>query len=135
MAKSNQFVVQMQQILDDYSKEVKRVMNNAADKVAKESLRKLRSDSPKKTGDYAKGWTIKRERGASGVNTLIIHNKTDYQLAHLLERPHEIVNRDHQGRIRSYGSTGPGHGQKVHIEPVERWANEELPLEIERELE
>ena len=127
---TNQLAVQMEAILDEFNVEVKRATNNAIDKVAKGSVQKLRNDSPKKTGDYARGWTTKRERNSDGINTVIVHNKTDYQLTHLLENPHEIVNKK-----GSYGKTSVGHGQKIHIKPVEEWANEELPKEIERELE
>lgn len=135
MSKGNSVTIQMQEIFEDYTKEVKRAMNNSADVVAKEGLQKLRNGSPRKTGDYARGWAIKRARGTSGINTVTLYNKTEYSLTHLLENPHEIVNRDHQGNLRSYGETSPGHGQHVHIKPVADWANEELPREIERELE
>lgn len=135
MSKSNGFTVQLREILDDYSVEVKRATNNSMDVVAKESTRKLRSTSPRKTGDYAKGWSIKRERSGNGINSVIVYNKTHYQLTHLLENPREIVNRDHQGNRQAYGETSVGHGQIIHIKPVEEWANDELPNEIERELE
>lgn len=135
MSKTSSVTIQMQDIFEEYTKDVKRAMNNSADVVAKEGLQKLRNTSPRKTGDYARGWAIKRQRGTAGINTVTLYNKTEYSLTHLLENPHEIVNRDHQGNLRSYGDTSVGHGQIVHIEPVEQWANEELPREIERELE
>lgn len=136
MSKSNGFTVQLREILDDYSVEVKRATNNSMDVVAKESMRKLRSTSPRKTGDYARGWQVKKMTPKNGgkIAEVIVWNKTDYQLTHLLENKHEIVNRDHRGNIQSYGETSVGHGQVIHIKPVEEWANEELPNEIEREL-
>lgn len=118
--------VQLQEVFDEYSIKLKRVTNNAADVVAKQAVQKLRSSSPRKTGSYARGWGIKRERGVAGINTVIIRNRTDYQLTHLLERPHIIRNKK-----GTYGSTS-GH---PHIKPVEEWANQELPREIERELQ
>lgn len=118
--------VELQKVFEEYSEEVKRATNNAAEKVAKESLSKLKNTSPRKTGSYARGWAIKRERGVSGINTVTIHNKTDYQLTHLLENGHVIRNKK-----GTYGRA-PGH---KHIQPVEEWANNELPLEIERELQ
>lgn len=129
---ANGFVVQMENILDDYSKEVKRATNNSQDKIAKESVRKLKNTSPKRAGEkhtrkYAEGWRVKRERGANGIVTVTVYNKTNPSLTHLLENGHEIKN----GTGRSYGET---RGIK-HIAPVEQWANSELPREIERELE
>ena len=135
MSKSNELTVQMREILDGYSVEVKRATNNSMDVVAKESVRKLRSNSPRKTGEYARGWAVKRDRNGNGINTVIVYNKDRYMLTHLLENPHEIVNRDHQGNLRSYGDTSIGRGQIPHIKPVEEWANNELPNEVERELE
>lgn len=117
---------QMADILDSYSKEVKRAASNAQDKVAKEAVQKLRNTSPKKTGSYAKGWTLKREKGRSGIPEITIHNKTDYQLTHLLENGHVIRN--------AKGEYGRYNGVK-HIAPVEEWAASELPSEIERELD
>ena len=126
MANTNSVAIQMADILDDYSVEVKRAASNAQDKVAKEAVQKLRNTSPKKTGDYAKGWRVKRERGRNGIPTVTVHNKTDYQLTHLLENGHVVRN--------AKGEYGRTNGIK-HIAPVEQWAQSELPLEIEKELE
>lgn len=122
---SNQgFSVQMAELLDDYSREVQRAANNSIDKVAKESVAKLRSTSPRRTGEYAKGWTRKRVKDRGGINNVIVHNRV-YQLTHLLENGHVVRN--------SKGTYGRAPGIK-HIKPVEEWANSELPAEIEREL-
>lgn len=129
-------IVQMDRILDEYSNRVQNVTNVAIARVSRECVRKLRNTSPRKTGDYAKGWQVKKMTPKNGgkIAEVIVWNKTDYQLTHLLENKHEIVNRDHSGNIQSYGETSVGHGQVIHIKPVEEWANEELPNEIEREL-
>ena len=118
--------VQLQEVFEEYSKEVKRAANNSADVVAKKTVTRLKNSSPRKTGSYAKGWSIKRERGTAGINTVIVHNKTDYQLTHLLENGHIVKN------AKGVFGRAPAH---KHIEPAEQWANEELPLEIERELQ
>lgn len=116
---------QMADILDDCSQDIRRAAANSQDKIAKEAVRKLKNTSPRKSGNYAKGWTIKRERSKTGVPTVTIHNKV-YQLTHLLENGHIIRN--------AKGEYGRFNGIK-HIAPVEEWASSELPLEIERELE
>ena len=117
---------QVGQILEEYDVKLKRATNNAMDVVAKEAVSKLKNTSPKKTGDYARGWGVHRERGSGGINTVTVRNKTDYQLTHLLENGHVIRNKK--------GEYGRTNGIK-HIAPVEEWANSELPAEIERELE
>lgn len=117
---------QMSTILEDYKGDVKSVWNKASNKVGRESVNKLKNTSPKKTGSYAQGWSVKRTRGKGDLMDVIVHNKTDYQLTHLLENGHVIRNKK--------GEYGRTNGIK-HIAPVEQWANDEIPREIERELE
>lgn len=125
MADTSSVTVQMDKILDSYSREVQEATNKAIDSVAKESASKLRDTSPRKTGDYAKGWKVKKERGKDGLQTVIVHNKTNYQLTHLLENGHVVRNKK-----GTYGRTRP----IKHIAPVEEWAVDELPREIEERL-
>lgn len=125
MADTSSITVQMDKILDSYSREVQEATNKAIDSVAKESASKLRDTSPRKTGDYAKGWKVKKERGRDGLQTVTVHNKTNYQLTHLLENGHVVRNKK-----GTYGRTRP----IKHIAPVEEWAVDELPREIEERL-
>lgn len=117
---------QITEIFDEYSRDMKRKVNNSVDKVGKESVNQLKANSPKKTGDYAKGWRLKRERGRKGINDVTIHNATDYHLTHLLENGHVIRNKK-----GTYGRA-PAH---KHIKPVEEYFNSEVVAEIQRELE
>lgn len=125
MADTSSITVQMERILDSYSREVQEATNKAIDSVAKESASKLRNTSPRKTGDYAKGWKVKKERGKDGLQTVTVHNKTNYQLTHLLENGHVVRNKK-----GTYGRTRP----IKHIAPVEEWAVDELHREIEERL-
>lgn len=122
MAKGTQSVsIQMKQILDEFDDKVNRVLADAADQTAKESADKLRNTSPRRSGDYANGWTVKKlARG-----DVVVHN-THYQLTHLLENGHVIRNKK--------GTYGRAPGKK-HIKPVENWANKEFQRKIERGLE
>ena len=125
--KSNDFAVQMDTILDTYSKEVCEATNESIDSVSKQARKMLRNTSPKGNPHqrrYAESWTLKRSKGKGRVIDVIVHNK-QYQLTHLLENGHVI--RNAKG---TYGRTSP----IKHIEPVEKWANDELPHEIERKL-
>ena len=124
MAKTGSVALQMQDILDDYSKDVKEATNDAIEKTSKESVRKLKNTSPKKSGEYAKGWKLKKDRGRDGIATVTVHNKI-YQLTHLLENGHVVRN--------AKGTYGRTNGIK-HIAPVEEWAESELQQEIERKL-
>lgn len=125
MADTSSVAVQMDKILDSYSREVQEATNKSIDSVSKESVSKLKDTSPRKTGDYAKGWRVKKERGRDGLQTVTVHNKTNYQLTHLLENGHVVRNKK-----GAYGRTRP----IKHIAPVEEWAVNELPREIEERL-
>ena len=98
-------ILDIKEILDDYSFEVQEGITKAAQKVAKEGANTLKHTSPKKTGDYRKGWRVKTTKGRGFVEC-IIHNATNYQLTHLLEKPH---------LKRNGGLTTP----KEHIAPVD----------------
>lgn len=124
MAKTGSVAIQLAEVVDQYDVKLKRATNNAMDVVAKEAVSKLKSTSPRKSGEYARGWGIKRERGAGGINTVTVKNRV-YQLTHLLENGHIVRNKK--------GTYGRAPGIK-HIKPVEDWANTELPEEIEREM-
>lgn len=113
--------VQMENLLNEFSREVQDVTDEAIKDTAKEAVQKLQNSSPKLTGDYGKGWAVK----ADGKLCRIVYNKTDWQLTHLLENGHVIKNQ-----FGSYGRVSA----KVHIAPVEEWAQSELPVRISRGL-
>ena len=128
MANTNSIAIQMDRILDQYDKEVKKVTDESIEKVSKEAVRKLKNTSPKGTPHrrrYAEGWRKKKTKGRNGIDEVTVHNATNYQLTHLLENGHIIRN--------AKGTYGRTNGIK-HIKPVEEWAQDELPQEIERRL-
>lgn len=117
MAKTESVTAQMTELLDEIDKDIEQSAKTNIQVVAKESVVKLRNTSPVKTGSYAKGWGTKKQ----GDMDVIVHNRTDYQLTHLLENGHVIRNKK--------GTYGRTRGIK-HIEPVEEWAVDELPRRI-----
>jgi hypothetical protein len=99
--------------LERYSREVQEEINAAKDAVSKDLVKELKQKSPHKTGDYQKGWRIKK-----GKKTNIVHNK-EYQLTHLLEHGHAKRNG---GRV----------GAKIHIAPAEQQAVREFLNRVEQ---
>ena len=85
----------------------------AASQSADGCVKELRSTSPKLTGDYRRGWkkTKAFENAASVRYT--VHNATDYQLTHLLEKGHA---KRGGGRVQA----------QPHIEPAEQTAIKEF---------
>ena len=107
----------MKELLDELNEDVRKSVKDGITAVSKEAVQKLRNTSPRKTGSYSKGWSVKR----MGDMDAVVHNRTDYQLTHLLENGHVIKNKK--------GTYGRTHGIK-HIMPVEEWASDELPRRI-----
>lgn len=114
MAKINTFAAEITKALQIYTTEVEEGLEKAKVKVAKETVKRLRATSPKLTGDYAKGWRVKRVGTAQ-----VIHNATDYQLTHLLEYGHAKVGG---GRV----------APRPHIRKAEKEATEEYSAQTEK---
>lgn len=121
MAKTGSVSVQMKELLDTVNKDVKEATKRNIDAVSKEAVQKLKNTSPRKTGSYAKGWGIKKQ----GEMDVVIYNRTDAPLTHLLENGHVIRNKK--------GTYGRVSGIK-HIAPVEEWASDELPRRITEDI-
>lgn len=77
-------------MLETYCSEVAEVVDEALPKVGQDAVKELKKTSPKRTGDYAKGWAKKVEKERLG-SKLTVYNKTRYQLTHLLEKGHAKV--------------------------------------------
>lgn len=112
---------QLKGILNEYEEKVQTVTDRSITVTAKEAVNKLKNTSPKQTGDYAKGWAVKKE----GRLTQTVYNRTDWQLTHLLNNGHIVRNK--------YGTYGRVPGDN-HIGEVEQWAADELVLRISRGL-
>lgn len=96
-----------------YTTDVVEQIDTLSEFLAKEGVKKLKIRSPKKTGDYRKGWRAKKVG-----RRWIIHNATDYQLTHLLEKSHALVGG---------GRSTP----QPHIGPVEEELIEEYIRGVE----
>ena len=124
MAKTSSVQIQMAEILDTVSENVKGVYETDSLEVAKEVVQKLKNTSPKGSPHkrkYAEGWRVSKKDKAD----LVVHNATNYQLTHLLENSHLVVNKK--------GTHGRTHPVK-HIAPAEKWAADELPRKIMEDL-
>lgn len=114
MTSINNLANEIAKQLKAYTSEVTEQIQESQKTVAKEGANKLKQTSPKDTGEYAKGWRVKKQD-----KTFVIHNATNYQLTHLLEKGHANVGG---------GRTAP----RVHIAPVETEVIEKFTSDVER---
>lgn len=87
-----------------YTEEIQEEVEKATNKVTRDLVKDLKQTSPVLTGSYAEGWTRKTFRDST-----VVHNRTDYQLTHLLEYGHA---KQGGGRVSA----------RVHIRPAEEKA-------------
>ena len=124
MAKS--FSADVIEIVEDYSSKVKGVAEESTAKAARDTAKRLRSLShPRLTGDYAKGWAVKKKAS----DTYIVYNKDAPGLTHLLENGHAVANQ--------YGNYGHPNGRVAaikHIEPASEEGAAELIAEVKKRL-
>lgn len=115
----------IQGILHEIPQKVDNVIDEASEKVAKEAVQELKATSPRgkgrKSGQYAKGWSTKKDG-----KTTVVYNRTDYMLTHLLENGHDIV---------SHGKKVGHAGGRPHIKPVEEKVIQSMQEEVERGIE
>lgn len=118
--KPEQLQSTIQGMLSEIPQQVDNIIDEAAAKVSKEAVQTLKATSPKRPGGgrYAKGWSVKKVG-----NQTVVHNRTDYQLTHLLENGHDVIS----------------HGRKVghfdgitHIAPVEKEVIDKMTEEVEK---
>lgn len=99
--------------LEEYSKETKNALKDETKKAAEKCAKKVSENSKVfgGTGRYAKGWACKKVFESPEDIRFTVHNRTDYQLTHLLEYGHAKV------------LWGKKTGQKVtgraHVRPAE----------------
>ena len=85
-----------------YTEEVGAAIEEAVKETAQALAADLRETSPKNTGEYAKGWTARKE----GPGKYVVYNKKKPQLTHLLEHGHAKAGG---GRVEG----------RPHIKPAE----------------
>lgn len=101
--------------LAEYTNEISEGIEKEKETVSKKAVKRLKETSPKGySRSYSKGWRVTDIDGKK-----IIHNKTDYQLTHLLEYGHAKING---GRV----------GARAHIRPVEEQIIKEFTEGVEK---
>lgn len=118
-------LVKVNEILSQYTKNVDNRMKDVIDDASKRVRDELRAKSPEGPEGYAKSWSVKKGKGSKGIQNTV-YNKDHYRLTHLLENGHIKKNQ--------YGEYGTWKPKKKHIQPVNDWIVEELPIWLEEAL-
>lgn len=107
--------------LTEYEEDIEEDVETATDTITKEAVQELKNTSPRGKGSrekpYYKGWTRQKGKMNKGKYTIKIHNRTNYQLTHLLEFGHATRNG---GRTKAI----------PHIRPIEEKYNEKYEKTI-----
>lgn len=101
------------QELESYRKEVVDALKKDVKAVAKETVQTLKDTSPKRTGEYAKGWKNKITEDSRDDIQSVVYNAKKPSLAHLLENGHAKITG---GRVEGI----------PHIRPAAEQAEKEL---------
>ena len=107
----------LQEYADVASTDVKAAVRKAGKNVKAE----ISANAPKRTGAYAKSWTVKTEKETANSLEVVVHSKNRYQIAHLLEHGHA---KRGGGRVAGI----------PHIAPAEEKAVKQLEEDIVKKL-
>ena len=119
----DQLAAEIAKGLAEYSQDVVEKVNVSSEKIGKEAVKQLRQTSPKKTGRYAKSWTMTTERAYAQPHKRIVHAKAPhYRLTHLLEHGHA---KRGGGRVEG----------NPHIRPAEEMVIQKFVQEVEEAIQ
>lgn len=105
----DQLAGEITRVLTEYTESVSNAIAVAVDETAKECVAEIKANSPRKTGNYAKGWKVVKKDGPGYINRTI-WNPKHYRLVHLLEKGHA---KRGGGRVAGRPHVGPAEQRHI----------------------
>lgn len=95
------FSKELERVLKSIVIEVDTVTKETLKEVSKETVKELKATSPKRRitkTNYSNTWRVKDEK-----DRIVIYNKENYRLTHLLENGHDIIKKGKKvGRAKAH---------------------------------
>ena len=82
-----QFQKAVMDALAEYGDKVSDMLEAEVKSISRQTVKDLKGSAPS-GGSYARGWSHKPQKGGAYKLSDTVYNRTDYQLTHLLEKPH-----------------------------------------------
>lgn len=114
-----QLADEIMDVLNEYKEVTDEAVESAVTKVSKETKNIAKSGSPVDSGEYQKGWAVKKTSEKAGKVAATVYNRKKPGLTHLLEKGHVLRN-------------GGRASAKPHIAPAEDYAVSELESAVKR---
>ena len=83
----DELAVELTQAIAEYTEDVAVAIEAEVDATSKAVVEDIKANAPRKTGEYAKGWTRRKDQRPGSIS-YTIHNRSKPQLTHLLEHGH-----------------------------------------------
>lgn len=119
----DQLAERMMGLMHEYVDLADEGMKKAVRKTANSVKKEISANARKRTGKYAKSWTIKIVDANSHQISATVYSKSKMQLSHLLEDGHDIK-RDGTviGHVRAYEHIKPAriNGEKMLVKFIKK---------------
>jgi len=119
VVRPEQFEKAVIEALGKYGDKVTDILEAETKSIARQTVSAIKGSAPA-GGRYARGWSHKAQKGGRFKLSETVYNRTDYQLTHLLEKPHETGGGGHYPKNVDYTGTLA----KIEEEYTNRYMNE-----------
>lgn len=100
----DQFSKTVMKALADYGDKTLEILETETKDNARQTVKQIKASAPA-GGNYARGWSHKAQKGGVYKLSDTVYNRTDYQLTHLLEKPHATGGGGHYPKNVDYTGT------------------------------